>query len=696
MLYTEFGGIESSQLSSQAYLWVDAGGVLGWVVATTGGNSRVQYSATPFTYGLVGYWPISEGVGTTIFDLSGKGNNAQAANSPVWVQSSSYLLGTCLVLNGVNQYVSATSTGIPVGSSPFTKIVWVYLPNGLNSQEENREILCWGGTSYTGASNCLATGSAPNQLVNSFGLGESLSWTSTHLVNGWNMSVVTYNGSVAQAYVNGVLEASAKLLPFVQSSQVYIGGGFPGYNYFDHIIQEVRIYNYAWSPMQVSIYYSFITSSSNSQKLEQIVTYPSESFGLKYFEQYSESAWYTVLGGGTPPPPTLTFYSLGLRFSTTLSLKPQTLWIDALTNYYVTNPLSATSSERWVTNQTNYQASLSGVIHLFYFNQFLLNVKYQVIGGGLGFTSPVFVYTSLGKNVSVTLSNMSISVWADNGTKWSVNAELLGSGVTQRWYGRFTPFGLVTSYTNLTFVYYHQFSVTFEYSIQGGGSAYSPPQVSYFSFGVLNKTPTGVSVWVDTLSLFSFTNPLAGSTFKERWLTLTPNGTASSAGVVSVLYYHQFLLNVSYSVVGGGMPPTPLLNVTQFGSVVSYPLKGAVSLWVDSGGSYSVQSVLMYSKNERWISLEVTTGKVYSPLSVSLVYYHQYFVSISQNAQGGSVSPTSGWYNASSSVTISATAFKGWQFEGWLGSGASSYTGNASTQVVTITSINEEACSTPV
>jgi len=238
--------------------------------------------------------------------------------------------------------------------------------------------------------------------------------------------------------------------------------------------------------------------------------------------------------------------------------------------------------------------------------------------------------------------------------------------------------------------------VTFEYSIQGGGSAYSPPQVSYFSFGVLNKTPTGVSVWVDTLSLFSFTNPLAGSTFKERWLTLTPNATASSAGVVSVLYYHQFLLNVSYSVVGGGMPPTPLLNVTQFGSVVSYPLKGAVSLWVDSGGSYSVQSVLMYSKNERWISLEVTTGKVYSPLSVSLVYYHQYFVSISQNAQGGSVSPTSGWYNASSSVTISATAFKGWQFEGWLGSGASSYTGNASTQVVTITSINEEACSTPV
>jgi len=692
VVYTQFGGITTSFLTGPGSVWADAGGVLGWSAPTNGGSSSIQYSAAQLTYGLVGYWQLSEGSGKQVLDLSGSGNSGTAVNSPSWLSGSACLLSYCLSLNGVNQYVVAGSNGLPTGSSGFTKVIWVYLPNGLSAQEEDRALLCWGSGAFAGGENCLATGAAQGTLVNTFGGGVSLSWTSTHIRDGWNMIAVTYNGSLVQGYVNGVLEATYPVLALaVQPTSVYMGGGFAGFGYFDHAIQEVRIYNFALSPAQITVYYH-----AKIQSLEGQVSSPGVNFMAVYYRQNRESTWYTVIGGGNPTAPNLTFYSIGEQFSQTLSTKPTSIWMDSASSCTVTNPVLALSgTERWETNGTTFQPPASGTVHLLYFNQYLLNASFQVLFGGSGYGAANLSYTSLGKASYTALSESGTPVWADNGTSWHVSPVLAGSGSSERWATDSVTSGLVSGPARLTFVYYHQYFVEFLYSVKDGGTGYGSPQVNYTAFGGVAKAPTGVGVWADAFSTYRFSNPLPGSGTEERWYTPVPNGTVNGAGEVALVYYHQFLLTVIYQVVGGGAPPAPVINVTDFGSLKQVVLTSGVNhMWVDSGSTYYLTPVLSVSTEpgERWVS-SVAPENVSGPLGVNAVYRNQYYVRTYSNEQtGGTTTPGSGWYNSSTTLNISASASPGWRFERWIGGGPSSYSGNLSAMTLVVNSpITEEA-----
>ncbi|MEM0117209.1 MAG: hypothetical protein QXV32_02075 [Conexivisphaerales archaeon] len=51
---------------------------------------------------------------------------------------------------------------------------------------------------------------------------------------------------------------------------------------------------------------------------------------------------------------------------------------------------------------------------------------------------------------------------------------------------------------------------------------------------------------------------------------------------------------------------------------------------------------------------------------------------------GGTVSPSSGWYNASQQVSISASPSSCYTFSSWSGSGSGSYSGSNNPATVTI------------
>jgi hypothetical protein len=71
--------------------------------------------------------------------------------------------------------------------------------------------------------------------------------------------------------------------------------------------------------------------------------------------------------------------------------------------------------------------------------------------------------------------------------------------------------------------------------------------------------------------------------------------------------------------------------------------------------------------------------------SVIATYGTQYYLTMEANpAAGGSVSPGSGWYDAGSSIQISATPNSGYQFYGWVGSGSGSYSGSANPATITM------------
>src|SRR5207253_1087395 len=129
---------------------------------------------------------------------------------------------------------------------------------------------------------------------------------------------------------------------------------------------------------------------------------------------------------------------------------------------------------------------------------------------------------------------------------------------------------------------------TLSYSVQGGGSGYTSPILTYVSGGqttnaTLTTTP---SVYVlDAGTHWSVPSVLVGSTGTERWATnQAVSGAATGSGTVAFGYAHQFSESFAFRVPGSGW--------YDFGGsvqlTVGAPTGWAVGEWQGAGpGAYS-------------------------------------------------------------------------------------------------------------
>ena len=94
-----------------------------------GGSSTQQYSAIPLTQGLVGYWPLQEGSGTSAFDLSHNNNTGTLVNSPTWSSTGGPFAGTGYLNFSADksQYVSVPASSSYDALTSFTIVAWVSL-----------------------------------------------------------------------------------------------------------------------------------------------------------------------------------------------------------------------------------------------------------------------------------------------------------------------------------------------------------------------------------------------------------------------------------------------------------------------------------------------------------------------------------------------------------------------------------------
>lgn len=274
-----------------------------------------------------------------------------------------------------------------------------------------------------------------------------------------------------------------------------------------------------------------------------------------------------------------------------------------------------------------------------YYLQVLEDFQYSLVGATTAPTSPAISFTALGAPASspLTGSEASLSIWMDSGTSWSAPQTISGSNATQRWYSQVTS-GAATGGASVALTYYHQYFVTFVYSVIGGGNVYIPPSEQFQAFG--NST-TGSQGWIDADSAYSFTNPLTGSTAGARWFSQVAAGTVSSAGQINATYYHQYALTLSFTVSGGGSYDAPILNSTSFGEPAATELSGTATVaWVDAGANWSVTSPLPSSTNaERWVTEQSDSGTATSPLVTQFRYYHQYAGSFSYSIAGTGGTP---------------------------------------------------------
>lgn len=345
-------------------------------------------------------------------------------------------------------------------------------------------------------------------------------------------------------------------------------------------------------------------------------------------------------------------------------------WSDYNTQTTV-GPLQTSQNLRWASAQSAFTDTSAGNIHTCsYYSQVLETFDYSLAGSTTAPSTPRLSYTTFGAATSTPLTGSESSIWLDTGSGWSVPSSLSGSTGTERWQTSIAS-GAATAGQSVPITYYHQFMVTFGFSVKGGGVDYLPPTASFSSFGATSK---GTSGWADAGSTYNYTNPLAGSTSLERWMANSTGaqGKVTAASTVSPSFYHQFAFSMNFTVIGGGPYNNARLNFTSLGVPSLEQLSRSTStFWLDASTNWAVSSLLPSSTpSEQWITTKANSGTALAPVTATYTYYHQFLGTLQYSILGPGGSPpvpsvnyTSVGFQRTASLTKTPTGY-------WMDSGS--------------------------
>ncbi len=233
--------------------------------------SAVTYSALaqlPFNVskGLVGYWPMNEGAGATCalctanavtYDYSGSGNAMTLFNAPTWVQGR---FGSGLSFVSANtQY--GTSSENPSGNG-FTVSFWVKATSLTNNPD------ALGDDIPVNSKNGFRI-NLPSDGGVVITMGNGATFVGTPDVAGriaagaWYQITITYDGTTIRTYVNAAAKDTATLTgPMTAGvTGINIARRTDGGQLLNGILDDVRIYNYPLSAVQVSQLYNWVPST---------------------------------------------------------------------------------------------------------------------------------------------------------------------------------------------------------------------------------------------------------------------------------------------------------------------------------------------------------------------------------------------------------------------------------------------------
>ncbi|HXW95771.1 MAG TPA: carboxypeptidase-like regulatory domain-containing protein [Nitrososphaerales archaeon] len=386
------------------------------------------------------------------------------------------------------------------------------------------------------------------------------------------------------------------------------------------------------------------------------------SISLYYYNLLEQPAYYTVIGGGNPPTPSLTYVTApdnlsmtgqSAQISVALTAVPSSVWTLSGTEASVVNPALANSTTRWATGTSNWNltAPLQLSEPIAYYHQYYVSFQYSVTGGGSGYSSPTVACPSFGETESVTVGD---SAWVDapRGDAQSscdFSPTLPGSSDSLRWADQ-TESLLYKGPGTISQTYWLQYPLSVNYTVVGA-LPISPPAVTATYFGVHSTTSVPLNssvVWMDAGSAYTLSNPLPLSNSSERWITTSAtSGVLDQAESVSLLYYQQYLINASYDIVGGGTPGAPSLSYTSLGTPESAILtSNAQGLWADGESAYSAPSTLPGSNSTtRWYAPD-TSGVANRSIELALTYNRQLVVTIT----GGGLN--SQWFDVNTNANI--------------------------------------------
>jgi len=238
-------GTQAYEFSS----WSDGGAQTHNVVA---GSAAATYTATYALStgppGPVAAYSFNEGSGTVAADTSGNGN-AGTLGGPSWAGAGRF--GTALSFDGVNDWVTVNDAVSLDLTNAMTVEGWVF-PLALKGSWKAVMVKEGAGTlAYGLYANASANRPSGRIVVN--GVSSDARGSGSLVLNAWSHVAATYNGSTLRLYVNGTevgnRTVSGSMSP--TTSPLRIGGNSLAQEWFNGLIDEVRVYNRALTQPQI-------------------------------------------------------------------------------------------------------------------------------------------------------------------------------------------------------------------------------------------------------------------------------------------------------------------------------------------------------------------------------------------------------------------------------------------------------------
>ncbi len=346
--------------------------------------------------------------------------------------------------------------------------------------------------------------------------------------------------------------------------------------------------------------------------------------------------------------------------------------------YSISNPISGGAGIQYATYKQNGIAIINGGnvnINIIYIKQYYLSMNNYPINSGI--VTPESGWYNLSSIISIKAipnSNFEFVSWTGigNGSYSGANNPAI-----------ITMNGPITETANYIEIY----------------------NVNIIETGL----PTG-TIW--------FTNLSNGQSFNSKNNTISfkePNGTYSYLiSTVNKEYapsqsYGSFTINgenvniavpfylVTYKIIftENGLPLGTQWSVTLNGIIHNSTTNMIIFNEPNGSYSYTLMTPINGSLGARYITLSPsgTVNVNGANVTIAVSYQTQYYLTMIANpSNGGSVSPTSGWYNAGSSVTINEIPNSNYEFVSWTGTGTGSFSGTSTQATVTMNGpITEQA-----
>jgi len=198
--------------------------------------------------GLVAAYGFNSGSGSTVTDASGNGNSGTLTGGS-WSTSGKY--GNALSFDGTSSWVTVPSSAALNLTTRMTVEAWVKPA----SSSGWRTVLMKerpGGMSY--GLYGFDDSARPPAVYGHVSSDTAASGTAALPLGSWSHLAGTYDGSTLRIYVNGTLVGSKALTGSLatSSSALRIGGNSVWGEYFNGLIDEVRVYNRALSAGEIA------------------------------------------------------------------------------------------------------------------------------------------------------------------------------------------------------------------------------------------------------------------------------------------------------------------------------------------------------------------------------------------------------------------------------------------------------------